>query len=87
MQGNIGAIVRLALNDITLSDGTVIPKRARIFVPSAMHAAKEFVEPEKFDAARFLKLRENGSTNAWQYVTVSRENLGFGYGMELLSAP
>lgn len=76
---------RLALKDISLSDGTVIPKGRRIFVPSAMHAAKEFVEPEKFDAARFLKLREGGGNNAWQYVTVSSENLGFGYGEQILS--
>lgn len=66
---------------VQLSDGTVLPKSARIMVMTRFSDPTLYPDPEVFKADRFLRLREQtGQSNAWQHVTTSSEHLGFGYG-------
>ncbi|KAI0544219.1 cytochrome P450 [Xylaria curta] len=66
---------------LTLSDGTTLPKGSRIAVMGDWANPAIYPEPEKFDAARFLKKRQvPGQENSWQFVTTSASNLGFGHG-------
>ncbi|KAI0968028.1 cytochrome P450 [Xylaria arbuscula] len=66
---------------ITLSDGIQLPKGARIAVVCDFANPQVFSEPEKFDAARFMKKRaEPGQENSWQFVTTSPAHLTFGHG-------
>ncbi|KAI1199298.1 cytochrome P450 [Nemania serpens] len=66
---------------ITLSDGIVLPKGARICVVSDFANPDVYKEPARFDAARFVKKRlEPGQENSWQFVTTSASHLNFGHG-------
>ncbi|KAI0469265.1 cytochrome P450 [Xylaria cf. heliscus] len=66
---------------ITLSDGTALPKGARLAVVGDWANPDVYPEPEKFDAARFLKMRQvPGQENGWQFVSTSSSHLGFGHG-------
>ncbi|KAF9889504.1 hypothetical protein FE257_007214 [Aspergillus nanangensis] len=78
----IGTMRRLAAQNIGLSDGTVIPKGASVFVScERMWDPKIYPAPEKFDAYRFLKLRETaGHETSAQSVSPSPEHMGFGLG-------
>lgn len=73
---------RSAATQITLADGTVIPKNAPIKIMLDSHMDPEtYPEPERFDAHRYLNLRNQpGQENNWQFVSVSPESLGFGIG-------
>ncbi|KAI1360063.1 cytochrome P450 [Xylaria arbuscula] len=66
---------------ITLSDGVVVPKGARIAVVGDFWNPEVYAEPENFDPERFLKKRqEPGQENSWQFVTTSASHLNFGHG-------
>ncbi|KAI0406366.1 cytochrome P450 [Xylaria palmicola] len=72
---------RYVEKSITLSDGTVLPKGTRIAVVSDFKNPTIYPEPEKFDAARFVKMRQTpGQENSWQFVTTSASHLSFGHG-------
>ena len=74
---------RLALKEIPLSDGTVIPKGATIAV-SAHVNEDETIYPNAatYDGYRFYKMRqEPGHEHRHQFVTTSRESYGFGHGI------
>lgn len=74
---------RLALEKISLSDGTVIPKGATIVV-SAHINEDESIYPNAttYDGYRFYKKRqEPGNEHRFQLVTTTRENFGFGHGI------
>ncbi|KAI1388965.1 cytochrome P450 [Hypoxylon trugodes] len=74
---------RYVEKDIKLSDGTVLPKGARVQVAGNYTDPAIYPEPEKFDAARFLKMRQQAgpeSTNSWQFVTTSPAHMTFGHG-------
>ncbi|KAK3937466.1 Dihydromonacolin L monooxygenase [Diplogelasinospora grovesii] len=72
---------RYVEKDLKLSDGTAIPKGSRIFVCGNFMGPEIYPEPEKFDAARFLKLRQQpGQENSWQFVTTSPDHILFGHG-------
>lgn len=72
---------RYVENEITLSDGTVIPKASRINVMTRFMDPKVYENPETFDAARFMRLRSlPGNENSWQFVTTSSEHMLFGHG-------
>lgn len=66
---------------VTLSDGTVLPKGSRLMVAANFMDPEVYREPEKFDAERFVKKRqESGQENAWQLATTSSEYTLFGHG-------
>ncbi|KAI1849674.1 hypothetical protein JX265_008011 [Neoarthrinium moseri] len=72
---------RFVEKEVTLSDGTVLPQGSRINVISSFMDPKIYPEPEKFDAARFLRMRQQpGNENSWQFVTTSGEHMLFGHG-------
>ncbi|KAL1955895.1 hypothetical protein VTO42DRAFT_7968 [Malbranchea cinnamomea] len=78
----IGTMRRLTEKDITLSDGTVIPKGTALFVPnSKMWDPTVYPDPHTFDPYRFLKMREMpGRETASHLVSPSPEHMGFGFG-------
>ncbi|KAI1205060.1 cytochrome P450 [Annulohypoxylon truncatum] len=64
-----------------ISDGTVLPEGSRIILTTNYMDSTIYSEPEKFDAARFLKMRQQpGQENSWQLVTTSPAHTGFGHG-------
>jgi cytochrome P450 len=66
---------------VTLSDGTTIPKGVRMAVVGDFANPEIYPEPEKFDAARFVKMRQApGQENSWQFVTTTASHLNFGHG-------
>lgn len=72
---------RFVTNDIELSDGTVLPKGCRVMVAGNYNDPEIFPEPEKFDAHRFLRMRqEPGQENSWQFATTTPSHFFFGYG-------
>ncbi|KAL1982503.1 hypothetical protein VTN96DRAFT_1228 [Rasamsonia emersonii] len=74
---------RLVMKDITLSDGTVLPKGASVAISShpVMTDASIYEDPERYDGRRFWRKRqEPGNEHRYQFVTTSPEHLGFGHG-------
>lgn len=70
---------RIALTNITLSDGTIIPKGYRLAVEHRLQDPTLYPNADKFELDRFLKLRDTDRSK-WNFVTGSPEHLGFGYG-------
>lgn len=66
----------MALKDIKLSDGYVVPKGTRILVSSShMQDAEFYDEPLKFDGYRFLRMREDpGKDKMAHLVSTSAEH-------------
>ncbi|KAF2120197.1 cytochrome P450 monooxygenase [Lophiotrema nucula] len=72
---------RLLLGNIRLSDGTMLPKGARMFIAGRFFDPTLYPDPDKFDAYRFLQARsQDGQSNNWQHTSMTPEHLGFGYG-------
>ncbi|KAI0025227.1 cytochrome P450 [Xylariomycetidae sp. FL0641] len=72
---------RYVERDTTLADGTALPRGARLMVAANFLDPAVYADPDRFDAARFLKLRQNpGQENAWQFVTTSPHHTLFGHG-------
>ncbi|KAK6209890.1 cytochrome P450 [Colletotrichum tabaci] len=78
----LASMQRIATADVTLSDGTFIPKGACVSVSShALWDPEVYPEPEKWDGYRFYRLREEaGKENFAQLVSTAPEHLGFGHG-------
>ncbi|OLN83304.1 Dihydromonacolin L monooxygenase LovA 6 [Colletotrichum chlorophyti] len=78
----LASMQRLARADVTLSDGTFIPKGSNVCVSStSLWDPEIYPEPERWDGYRFLRMREqDGKTNMSQLVSTSSEHLGFGHG-------
>lgn len=77
------SITRMALKDLTLSDGTFIPAGTVLVAPSsATHADSEYyAEPNVFNPWRFSDKREEDGENArHQFVATSTEYISFGHG-------
>ncbi|CAI7579904.1 unnamed protein product [Penicillium viridicatum] len=73
---------RVAIEDVQLKDGLHIPKGTNLTV-TTYHNYSSDHDPEvaKFDAYRFVKIRENpAEKHKANLVTPSVESLGFGYG-------
>ena len=69
--------------DLTLPNGTVIPKGSFIGAPSQEIARDPqlWEAPEKFDGFRFEKLRQvAGNENKYQFVTTGIDSMHFGHG-------
>ncbi|KAF3007238.1 hypothetical protein E8E14_009058 [Neopestalotiopsis sp. 37M] len=73
---------RAALKEIRLSNGITIRKGQRIGVSNAhMWDSAYYQDPEKFDAYRFLRMRENPAEQSSAHlVSTSEKHLGFGHG-------
>ncbi|KAI8623926.1 cytochrome P450 [Xylariaceae sp. FL1651] len=74
---------RMALADVTLSDGTIIRKGMKCAVRSTKRFDPSIYEdPETFDGSRFLRMRKvPGKENQAHLVTTGTEALGFGHGL------
>jgi len=70
---------RKVMRSLTLSDGTILPKGARLMVVGRFRDPEIYENPDAFDATRFLKLRVGGSSNnTHQYVSTSADMFAFG---------
>ncbi|KAI1313261.1 cytochrome P450 [Xylaria venustula] len=74
---------RIALADVTLSDGTVIPKGTKCAVRSTKRLDPNIYEnPDVFDGARFVRMRDDADkANQAPFVSTGTEALGFGHGL------
>ncbi|EIW64803.1 cytochrome P450 [Trametes versicolor FP-101664 SS1] len=80
---NIISLMRVAHKDITLSDGTYIPKGTLLSVPvySMHHDESLYEDAARFDAFRFSRMREQeGEAAKHQYVNTSIDYVSFGHG-------
>lgn len=77
---------RMVKKPITLSNGTTIPAGARIMVSDEKCLDPElYPEHDKFDAARFLRLREqSGEENRHQFVSTTASHMAFGHGKHIV---
>ncbi|KAL8713324.1 MAG: hypothetical protein Q9220_002523 [cf. Caloplaca sp. 1 TL-2023] len=74
---------RLALEPITLSDGTHLPKGTFIALPAAsiLYDPAIVPDPHTFDAFRnYRKRQKPGNSTRYQYAMVDKEHLHFGHG-------
>nr|AOC89099.1 cytochrome P450 monooxygenase [Fusarium lunulosporum] len=78
----IASMVREAQSDITLSDGTFIPKGHQIAVSCHnMRDGRIYENPEKWDGYRFFRERQQSAReDKVQLSSTSVEHMGFGYG-------
>lgn len=72
------------MKPISLSDGTLLPAGTKVLAPQAGISLDEryFPEPEKFDALRFYKMRQESAeaSNRWQFTSLNDTNINFGAG-------
>ncbi|KAI6117488.1 cytochrome P450 [Pisolithus croceorrhizus] len=83
LQGFTVSVQRKAMEDLTLSDGTFIPKGTHIAVPTCVihRDSAVYENPDAFDPLRFYKLRNDGTESArHRMVAVNQDYLAFGYG-------
>ncbi|KAI1374309.1 cytochrome P450 [Hypoxylon crocopeplum] len=75
---------RYAHDDVTLADGTLIPKGAIVGTNmSRMWDPEFYPNPEEWQPDRYLKRREEpGKEHSSQFVTTTMESLGFGIGAQ-----
>ncbi|KAL4981326.1 cytochrome P450 [Aspergillus falconensis] len=75
---------RMATNDITLSDGTFLPKGTSLSVSCENHWNPQiYSDPGTYNPYRFLQLREEpGKETAAQLVSPSPDHMGFGFGKQ-----
>lgn len=73
---------RMVTEDMTLIDGTFLPKGTMISVMAhRMWDPEIYPQPHAWQGDRYLKLREQpGKENSSQFVTTSPEHTGFGHG-------
>ncbi|KAI6115160.1 cytochrome P450 [Pisolithus croceorrhizus] len=77
------SVQRKAMKDLTLSDGTFIPKGTHLFVPTYVFHRDSAVydNPGTFNPFRFSELNDDGSESARHHmVAVSQDYFPFGYG-------
>lgn len=78
-----GTFQRGATADLTLPDGTFIPKGTKLEVNTAsIHVDdQEYENPHQFDGLRYYKMRQrSGEENKHLYYSVGKNDLSFGYG-------
>ncbi|KAF7523222.1 hypothetical protein G7054_g11845 [Neopestalotiopsis clavispora] len=78
---SVASMNRYVDQEVTLSDGTVLPKGSRLMVAANFKDPQVYSEPEGFDAERFVKKRqESGQENGWQLATTTSDYTLFGHG-------
>ncbi|KAF5006595.1 hypothetical protein FDECE_7031 [Fusarium decemcellulare] len=84
LRGNITTFIRKVMKPISLSDGTLLPAGTKVLAPQAGISTDEryFPDPERFDALRFFKLRQESdeASNRWQFTSLNDTNINFGAG-------
>ncbi|KAF7554485.1 hypothetical protein G7046_g6810 [Stylonectria norvegica] len=84
LRGNITSFIRKVMKPISLSDGTQLPRGTKLLAPQAGFSVDEryFPEPEKFDALRFYRKRQESdeASNRWQFTSLNDTNINFGAG-------
>ncbi|KAL8941933.1 MAG: hypothetical protein Q9216_001961 [Gyalolechia sp. 2 TL-2023] len=79
----VASFHRLALEPITLSDGTHLPRGTFVAIPSAsiLYDPSIVPDPYTFDAFRnYRKRLEPGQSTRHQYAMVDKEHMHFGHG-------
>lgn len=73
---------RRVTEDLTLSDGTFLPKGTFTVVSNhRMKDEKTYSDPDKFDIYRFFNMRQiAGMENVAQFSTTSPMHMGFSHG-------
>lgn len=80
---NIASITRKAMKDISLNDGTFIPKGTVVVAAAEPTHYDEtyYPNPSAFDPFRFSRMREGeGEGTKHQFVNTSTEYISFGHG-------
>ncbi|KAH8661282.1 cytochrome P450 [Ilyonectria robusta] len=84
LRGNIISFIRKVMKPISLSDGTQLPAGTSVIAPQAgiSHDERYFPDPERFDALRFYRLRQESdeASNRWQFTSLNNTNINFGAG-------
>ncbi|RPD72767.1 cytochrome P450 [Lentinus tigrinus ALCF2SS1-7] len=79
-------MLREAMTDVVLADGTIIPKGTKVGVPtySIQHNEEKYPDPDAFDPFRFARMRERGGNDETkhQLSTTSLDWVGFGHGKQ-----
>ena len=76
-------MTRKVLKDITLPDGTFVPKNTLIVTTAdaVHHDESHYADANTFDPFRFARIRENeGEGTKHQFVNTSLEYMAFGHG-------
>ncbi len=76
-------MLRKALKDVRMSDGTIIPAGTTVGAASYLihHDSANYPSPDTFDPFRFATLRESeGEGTKHQLVNTSMISLSFGHG-------
>ncbi|KAL8727210.1 MAG: hypothetical protein Q9166_006174 [cf. Caloplaca sp. 2 TL-2023] len=75
-------ITRSAVRPYTFRDGFHLPANTLISFPMAElnHDPDIWSHSESFDGSRFLRMRQNGDPNAWQFAFVGENSINFGAG-------
>lgn len=87
---NMIRMQRYILKPVRLSDGTKIPAGTSIAVPAlpTLQDPALYANPSSYDPYRFARLRAGdapdlmhyASREMYQFISVTKENMGFGYG-------
>ena len=82
--GGLVTIIRKAMKDITLRDGTLIPRGTFLAAPTAAihHDERKYAAPDVFDPFRFARMRDedNDRATSLQFSNTSTDWLPFGHG-------
>lgn len=81
--GSLVNLERTAIKDVTMPDGTFLPRGTNIAVDTAnMWNPEIFEEPRTYNGYRFYHLRQSGgpTANAAQLVSVTDDFIAFGLG-------
>ena len=77
-------MIRKAMKDVTLNDGTVVPEGTLVHALSyAMHHSDEYYpHPDEFDPFRFSRMREAAGEcgSKYQFASTAPDYIPFGHG-------
>ena len=76
-------VIRKAVADVVLRDGTVLPQGVLVTAPrAAVHFDEaNYKNAQEFDLFRFARMRElDGESSRHQFVSTSTEYIPFGHG-------
>ena len=80
---SLASLIRKVMKDVTLSDGTFLPKGTLVVAAahSTHHDEANYADASAFDPFRFAKMREGeGEGLKHQFVNTSLDYISFGHG-------